>query len=386
MEGNLRQIILWLVAVAVIVVVILGVRLAILRSAELAGSPLNPTLATSAPFGNPPKQWGVFANAFQINDLDDPFSPAKIDATIAVLKDLGVNAVLLPYEALPTGEPNDAVNDVMVDKFSKAGLSIVMLCCDGFEFGETNRYQAAYEFAQRLGQKYGNQIHYFQFLNEISGTAIKPGHSGFTFDDYEPEKYVKIRELLRGLTDGLASASPRAQRILSAHWLGIGIIDQLINDRVSFEIVAWHWFSDMGPDPVAIPLATERGVPAEFDGQIFNLPAHFTKQGKRFWVTETNLTNGSLNGLERQQADYLRHMLEVVKATDNISGFFYYRLTDGAENAGKSAWGLYETSKTADGSTLNYDHPKEAYQVYKDFLKIEHQARPVPFDLQPTNR
>jgi hypothetical protein len=387
MEGPIRPVIIWIISVVVIIAVLFGLRAVILRQGSPRPEVAKRAFVTPSPaFGNPPKQWGVFANAFQISDRDDAFSPAKVDATILVLKDLGVNAILLPYEALTATEPNDAVNDVTIKKFSDAGLTIILLCCDGFEFGETNRYAKAFDFAARLGEKYRERIEIFQFLNEISGTAIKPGHSGFVFEDYEGEKYLEIRELLRGLTDGLASTHPRAKRLISAHWLGIGIVDQLIKDRVSFEIVGWHWFSDMGPDPVKIPLSTDRGVPAEFNGQIFNLPAHFTEQGKEFWITETNLERGSLDGKEYEQATYLENILKVVAETEEVTGFFYFRLTDGAENAGTSAWGLYQTKPTSDGSSLEYDRPKEAYQIYKQFLAKQQQEFVLPFDPRDKSR
>lgn len=356
--------VIWFASVLAVIGVLIGLRLLFLSL-----EPFPDDLTVSAPRRQPgAKLWGVSLNGFQINDKDDVFEPGKVDQMVALLEELGANAVFFPYEATTDNQPFDEVNDAMVSKFYEAGFTIVLSCCDGFVFDDQDRYQSAYEFAQRLGKKYSQKVQYFQFLNEVSGTAILPGRSGFTIEDYDHEKYLEIRELLHGLTAGVASVHPNAKRIVSAHWLGIGIIDQLIGDRVPFEVVAWHWFSDMGPDPVAVELSPERGVPAAYAGQTLHLPAHYTEQGKEFWITETNLQGGSFGSQEAEQAAYLRQMFAVARDTPEITGLFVYRLTDGAENAGTSAWGIYETRPSDDGQSLTFDHPKEAFRVYQEFL------------------
>ena len=152
MEGTIRSKTVWLVSVAVLLGLLFGLRYVVLQATARSNGQAHfePVANTTPTIAG--KRWGVLVNGYVTNGLNEAFDPERVDASIAILKDLGVTSVTLPYEARTSTEPDDAVNDIMIKKLNQAGIEIVLLCCDNFSFGEQNRYQGAYDFAQKLGK------------------------------------------------------------------------------------------------------------------------------------------------------------------------------------------------------------------------------------------
>lgn len=297
-------------------------------------------------------KWGILTNGFALNDSDDPFVPSKMEEQIPVLKDLGINSVLTQYESF-----GDDINDKVINSLADANFNVVLSIGDGFDLKDP--YNDAYALASHVAMRYGKKINYYHLLNEINGQTLKNNAPGILFSDYDPIKYNRTLEILRGLTDGLKRHDPGAKRLISANWLGMGVIDKLISDGLNFEIVSWHWYSDMGPSPLSVSLE---------DGTVLNIPKHFVDQGKEFWLTEVNRQGGSFPKNEAEQAEYIKQIALKSYESPYITGFFVYKLTDGVETPDKNAWGIYDTKRSNDKSTFVFDEPKQAYQVYKDII------------------
>ena len=71
---------------------------------------------------------------------------------------------------------------------------------------------------------------------------------GSSTDDYEGIRYQRARAEILGLGDGMRAADPGSLAIVdTAGWLHYGFIERLwARDHVAFDILAWHWYSEMG--------------------------------------------------------------------------------------------------------------------------------------------
>lgn len=134
-------------------------------------------------------------------------------------------------------------------------------------------------------------------------------------EHYEDGRYELAKAVLLGLADGVREASKNAKRIINTGgWLHYGFIQRLIDDKVQFEILGWHWYSDMGD------ITNVRGN--------FNLWGHLTSFGKPIWITEINRRNGSINENEEEQANYIKEVASQIRNLKEIKAFFVYELLD----------------------------------------------------------
>lgn len=284
--------------------------------------------------------WGIYTNVFGLSDsVDDPFKPESIPAQIDAIKALGVQYVRTNYEWADSSV-RDKINDAWLNALTDAGFRPVVVLDLPF-----NTYDEAYASARSIAARYP-KIQYYQLLNELSG-SVKPGFSGLNESDYRIEEFARVEQVTRGLAEGIRSGNSGAQRIVSANWLGVAIIDKVIRVGIPFEIVGWNWFSDMGDNPAAKQLE---------DGTILNIPVHFTAQGKRFWIMEANRQGGSVGNELNAQRSYLENFATTAYANPDISGFFAFKLTDGQDvGSRQAAWGIYTTKRVLDGKTQSPD-------------------------------
>ena len=110
---------------------------------------------------------------------------------------------------------------------------------------------------------------------------------------YEESRYRKAKAEIQGLYEGVKAADPNAMTVVdTGGWLHYGFIERLVNeDRVPFDILAWHWYSNMGD------MTNVQGK--------LNLVARLAGYGKPLWITEINRYGGSMNRGEKEQADYV---------------------------------------------------------------------------------
>lgn len=326
-----------------------------------------------------PFVWGVNMGAFALNDLNDPYQPANVDKQIALLKELGVNAVRLNIEvdkqSLPP-RPRDETNDDVIARLTKAGLKILLIVEDPFpgdslfklgkQFNDNAESirQAGWAWGYKIAARYQGKIYAYQLANEVSGMTLKERHSGRLFSDYDKEKYQLLKEWLIGLAKGIQDGDAQAKRVITAHWVATAIIDQLIADQVPFEVIGWNWFSDMGEDPIHKTLA---------DGTILDVVGHFASLGKQFWFTELNRSHGSQgpNG-ELGQSSYLKKAVSHIKQSSAVSGIFVYTLVDdpAARLTQDQSWGLVKVSKGLDGQ-YTISGRKLAFPAYQDLITID---------------
>jgi len=179
------------------------------------------------------------------------------------------------------------------------------------------------------------------------------GHS-CSGDTYNEERYARARAEIQGLYDGVKAADPAAQTIVdTAGWLHYGFIERLVKeDHVPFDILAWHWYSEMGDI-------------TKVQGKL-DLVQFLRRFGKPLWITEINRRDGSKGHRGKEQADYLSQTAAQLRANPHIHAFFVYELLDepyfGAN--GESDYGLVEVVRSASGK-WQVSQKKPAFEALK---------------------
>lgn len=209
----------------------------------------------------------------------------------------------------------------------------------------------SFEYARLVVSRYKRTITHWELSNELDGFCmIRKGETtrtgeawqwgdpdGDRPEHYHEGRYRKALAVLRGLCEGVRAADPKARRIINTGgWLHYGFVERLVReDKVPFEILSWHWYSEMGD------IAAVRGN--------FNLLARLASFGKPIWITEMNRRGGSLGDEgERLQAEYLTGTIQQMSRQNAIRAVFVYELLDepqfGPDNP-ESHYGLVRVEK-----------------------------------------
>ncbi len=322
---------------------------------------LNRTKTQTGPAENPAAiqdktmHWGAMVRAYGLNKPYAPYQKSQLDEQLNDLKDLGATDSRANWEA------DQTVNDDFVDLSLQKGLRPMMVLETEITGLTTQTaYQAGYNFANPIALRYKGKVPYYQLMNEASGSTIKDGFPGNKTSDYDSAKYAVFKELVRGMSNGVYDADPNAQRIISAHWEGVGVIDKLVADGIHFDIIGWDWYSDMGTSLVK----------TLDDGSTLDIVNYLKKYNKPFWIVEVNRREGTSDKKFTAQSDFLQALAGNLKFGSDVKGFFVFTLTDQCDSLDKpiGTMGLISLRKNTDG-TCTVTGNKPAFATFQDIIK-----------------
>jgi len=304
---------------------------------------------------------GVWTNVFAANP-GEKFDKSVFEKQIKDLKDLGINHLRTNFEKNGK-KPIVWANDLMVNSAEDNNWRFTFIVEHPFsDFFEKANYQTGYEWGKIVGSSYPKKVAYYQLANEVSGTIIEFGN-GLKKEDYNPEKYEILKNYLMGLRDGIHESDPEAKFIVSAHWICLEIIDMLIEDGLEFDVIGWNWYSEMGDNLSHKPID---------EGDSLDIPGHFAKYDKPFWIVELNQSGGDLEG-EEKQTEFFKRILNNSYKSGDIEGVFVYRFVDTICTEGDQPTSHLGIVKDKSSSTTKSDcdisTPKEAYYTLQNFIK-----------------
>jgi hypothetical protein len=307
-------------------------------------------------------EWGV--NGHPLSQA--AYYDVPIDEQLDLVSELGARWYRVDLEA-GSFRAQTARFDELVADASARGIRVlpVLLSSPGCQDPSATPArirEAAYEFASTVASRYKGRITHWELGNEFDAVAmIRKGETtrggtewkwdapdGSSADDYAQDRYEKARAEIEGLCEGVKAADGRAQTIVdTAGWLHTGFIDRLVReDHVPFDILAWHWYSEMG-DMTRVQGQTD-------------LVAALRAYGKPLWITETSRRGGSSGGTERELSDYARTSIALLGRNPRIGGVFVYELLDEPYLADTPAYGLVAVARDA-GNRWTVARKKEAF-------------------------
>lgn len=300
-----------------------------------------------------PWHWGALVKPFGMGAPNGKYEKSKLITQLDLLKELGATDSRANVEFIP--EIDDDFVSLSLERRLRPTLIIEPTLED---FWLQASYPIALEVGKGIASRYKGRVPYYQLANEASGVAIKKGLSGQSKTDYDEKKYAIFKEWLRGLSDGVAQGDPKAKRIISANWLGTGVIERLIEDNVNFEIIGWNWYSDMGEDLVV-----------KQNGVDFNIPQYLSRYNKEFWVVELNRREGALDGNTAAQASYIQTVGTNLKAQTKVTGLFIFTLVDLCDSLDKDygRMGLVALKQNAD-KTCSIEGKRPSFEVFAKLI------------------
>ena len=158
---------------------------------------------------------------------------------------------------------------------------------------------------------------------------------------------------------GLKLSDPDAKTLVDFSWIHYGFLELvLVRDQVPIDLLALHWYSDMGD----VTKVQDR----------FDLLEHLKRYDRPIWVTEVNRRGGSRDGKSAEQGDYLEQTART-RHGPGVEAFFVYELLDepyfGAASD-ESFYGLVELARGSDG-LWQLGHRKPAFTRLRPLFRAD---------------
>jgi hypothetical protein len=272
------------------------------------------------------------------------------------LQDLG--AKLYRNEVYSPGTANKLAR--IAATMAAGGVTVYPVMLMGLDFNsEDDAYAAGFALGQATATAY--KFPYYEVTNELEADALTGNVDGVYPSQYDNDKFMHARGVIRGMIAGVKSIDPAAKIVMGGGaWMHYAFDQMLANGTqpdgttghpvVDWDITAWHWYSDQGDI-----------TKASGGTGIHNVLAALKALGKPIWMNEVGVR--PWYGSDQQIADYLvgnlmMAQLLALASTYNIQSIQAYELYDDPPG-GEGAYGLLKN----DGVT-----PKAAYTTYKQFV------------------
>ena len=299
--------------------------------------------------------WGVLTRQSSLQNYTLEFWNKELDYD----KQLGVNWIKVDYDA-HAGYKRSVE---MVGAATAKKLNVLFQFAPADILKSQKPYEDGYDLGFKMGSKLNNEVTYYQLMSEAASTALRgPEYTGEKESDYDAAKYTIVMNWLKGASDGVRFADPKAKIVINDQWTHFAFFNMIARDGVKYDILGWNWFSDMG----------FLGDKTLSDGtKVFDKIKSFNKP---IIFTEINARPDSIKGMdENVQADFIAKMADFAWANkDVVKGFYVLELTDQPPPQTPSKkpefYGLIHFKQNADG-TYTFGELKKAFTTYQSIIK-----------------
>ncbi len=295
-----------------------------------------------------------------------PVAPADL---IAQVKSIGMTIIR-----------DNASNSAQLTRFKAlaqasvgTGVQVYPVLSGGTQADEATSYTSSYNNARNVATNLVGLVKYYELGNEWEN--FTPGlFSGTTNGDkpsqYDNATFMRVRGAIRGLYDGVKSVDPNAIMVSpTGGWLHYALLQMLWNGTqpdgtsghptVTWDVTAWHWYSNMGNIESA-------GSGATNVAQLLK-----TNFGKPIWLTEFGVLPTYGDGTEPTKSAWLVSnsgfgKYVSIASTYNIQSVLNYAIYDDNSDPG---FGIYQI----DGVTK-----KQRWTDIHNFIL----AHPMPFTVE----
>ena len=203
-----------------------------------------------------------------------------------------------------------------------------------YNASETKAYQDGKTLGGNFAAKYAANFKYYDLGNDLDVRSILSGKDGKIQADYDQKKLRVTAAYLKGMNEGVKANDPDAQTMISAGWLHWGFIQFCEAYGVKYDILAYHWYSDM-----------EEVVVKSKSNYIPDITAKLNSlfPGKPIWITEIN-SRPQPSGYETHQNNFLTSFINKCRANPTVKALIIYELFNepyksaDEENYGVTNW------------------------------------------------
>jgi hypothetical protein len=290
--------------------------------------------------------WGVCGHP----NVQDAYNAVPLSAQMSLITGLGANWYRCDV-AEDHYNPNPSYYQTLLNTAASNGVTILPIlspingCWSNASVSQIK--SDSYNYGYTVAKAFGSKVNYYELDNELDSWALSnSGSDGYATSSYDSTKITRAYTEVSSMAQGIKAANPNAKVMVNGTWVHIGYIQSLINKGFKFDMLAWHWYSDMG-DITSV-------------GQYGNYWNTLTSFGKPVWITESNYRNTS--DLDPNEATYLNSTATQFKNLGAAAFFEYELLDEPYFNSSESWYGL--CTLTASGSSWVLGSAKPAYSAY----------------------
>ncbi|MDB5286497.1 MAG: hypothetical protein JWR05_1446 [Mucilaginibacter sp.] len=183
---------------------------------------------------------------------------------------------------------------------------------------ESESYKLGWELGSNFAAKYGQYFTHYDMGNDLELKLLIKGKTGKSQNHYDKRKTNVTAAYLKGMDEGIKSKDPTAKTMISSGWVHYGFIRMCDWYGVKFDVVAYHWYSDMerlAPTaPYYIPDITVK------------LASLFPN--KLIWFTEFNYRykEANSNTYEAEQNAFIMQFIQKCKNNPKVQALLIYEL------------------------------------------------------------
>ena len=243
-----------------------------------------------------------------------------------MLRNMGMNYYRLDFMTGADGNIS-GVSTIMNPFFTQSSIGDVkILPCIytrflDFNMTTENAYNTGKSIAGGFAARYGQNFEFYELGNELDNKAIIYGKNGNLASEYDSAKMDIIAAYLKGMVAGVNENDPTAKTIINGGWIHFGYLQALQARNVNYDIIGWHWYSDM------------ESVAANSVAKVTNIGESLNMMFKKpVWFTEINQKNGTTIKTEEEQKAWLNTFITKCRNTPNVKGALVYELFDEPEH------------------------------------------------------
>lgn len=261
--------------------------------------------------------WGINGHPF----TQQAYNKRTWAEQLSFLKDLKVDYYRIDVPLANTGRSkNEAAFYAFVRQLKSIDVKpmpAVFPRIDTTVIDSLNTYNLYYEQGKTFAKEYGDLIDVVEVGNEWETKLIKSRKlDGTRASHYDLVKAKKRMWLLQGFINGMKTVKSSLRVSISLGWTHWYYLELLEKHHVNYDIIGYHWYSDMGD------ITNARKPYGDF------LPTLKEKYRKEIWVTEFNTHAGTVKHSFASQKDYIAKSIERILKHKVISGLFIYELFD----------------------------------------------------------
>ncbi|TFF30391.1 glycosyl hydrolase [Mucilaginibacter psychrotolerans] len=290
-------------------------------SADLPQLSSNTLATTSAGLSGISASFVLGVNGHPLGDIAYLDVPAS--AQIEMIKKMGMG--IYRINILSTSDGTCTVPTVLQPLLAAAAAGDItllpMLATRTLDYNdsESTAYQKGKTLGGNFAAKYAAAFNYYDMGNDLDLKPLLSGKDGRALADYDQTKLHVIAAYLKGMSEGIHTADPGAQTMISAGWLHWGFIKACESYGVNFDILAYHWYSDMEAAIARSPWLKISDITVTLNGLF---------PGKPIWITETNSRPKNLGTFEADQNTFLTNFIAKCKANPTVKAVLVYELFD----------------------------------------------------------
>ena len=335
----------------------MGKFLLLLSIFYLACGPAAPAQSSAKPF-----KYGVTGHP-----LTQEAYAGNIDLQIRLLKSLNLKMYRVDLPVDSSGHVMKAKEfATLLTKLRAGGITLLPVLVFNKSLYNAPSPEAAYRsglnYGKTFARTYKRYFTYYEVGNEEAGGIIRgPQVDGHDLVDYDGPKSKLLMAYFKGVCNGLKAEDPSARLIINEAWVHYGFFQLLRTNGVSYDIIGYHGYSEMGD-----LMNARRG----FRNVIDTLYRQFNK---RIWITEMNVRNGTSMRRSPSPEQWFTRNLTTLRRNRHVEAIFVYELLDQPafdnpasphNNPTEAYYGLNAWQQKYRQTT-----PKPLFDVYKSFIR-----------------